>query len=168
MGVCVSYAWHTEQILQLITLVPFMWKCRTVEESEHKTHISRFLCVWLRKPYISKPSPYRRSFIAAYRRSVARRGVVRHIYSDNGTNFVLANKILQENLGGINSFDARVSRELPKSGTNWHFSPAGSPHFNGLAVAAVKTVKSHIKKTVAESKLSFEELCTLLAQIGLR
>lgn len=44
-------------------------------------------------------------------------------------------------------------------------SPAGAPHFNGLAEAAVKSVKLHLKKTMGESKLSYEELSTLLAQV---
>lgn len=49
--------------------------------------------------------------------------------------------------------------------TTWHFSPAGGPHFNGLAEAAVKSVKLHLKKTIADAKLTYEEMCTLLAQI---
>lgn len=32
--------------------------------------------------------------IAAYRRFVSRRGTVKNLYSDNGTNFVRSNKIL--------------------------------------------------------------------------
>lgn len=54
---------------------------------------------------------------------------------------------------------------LLKQKTQWFFSPAGAPHFNGLAEAAVKSCKLHLKKTIGEVKLSYEELCTLLAQV---
>lgn len=47
----------------------------------------------------------------------------------------------------------------------WRRKPPGAPHFNGLAEAAVKSVKLHIKKTISDNKLTFEELSTLLAQI---
>lgn len=77
-----------------------------------------------------------------------------------------SNKILQENHKNIDDdYEEIVCRELAKSGTQWHFSPPGAPHFNGLAEAAVKSVKLHIKKTIADTKLTFEELSTLLAQI---
>lgn len=36
-------------------------------------------------------------FIAAFKRFVSRRGNITDIYSDNGTNFVLANKLLNSN-----------------------------------------------------------------------
>lgn len=57
------------------------------------------------------------------------------------------------------------SDELSKHGTKWFFSPPGAPHFNGLAEAGVKSVKLHLMKTIGDSKLSFEELSTLLSQI---
>lgn len=37
--------------------------------------------------------------------------------------------------------------------------------FNELAEAAVKSCEPNLKKTIDESKLSYEELCTLLVQI---
>lgn len=41
----------------------------------------------------------------------------------------------------------------------------GAPHFNGLSEAAVKSVKLHLKRTIGETKLSFEELSTFLTQV---
>lgn len=106
------------------------------------------------------------AFVAAYRRFVARRGIIRNLYSDNGTNFVKSNKILQENMTLIDTnYDNAICEELAKSGTKWHFSPPGAPHFNGLVEAAVKSVKLHLKRTISDAKLTFEELSTLLTQI---
>lgn len=90
---------------------------------------------------------------------------MRYLYSGNGINFVRSNKILQENLATIDQYESDICNELSKSGTTWHFTQAGAPHFNGLAEAAVKSVKTHIKRTIADSKLTFEELSTLLSQI---
>lgn len=80
------------------------------------------------------------AFIAAFRRFTSRRGIVKNLYSDNGTNFVRANKILLENISNINEgeYHESVCNELRKTNTHWFFSPPGAPHFNGLAEAAVK------------------------------
>lgn len=133
----------------------------------NKAYVAIFVCMATRAMHIELVSDLTAdAFIAAYRRFIARRGVVRNLYSDNGTNFVGANKILTENLQNIDeSYDTAICEELTKAGTNWHFSPPGAPHFNGSAEAAVKSVKLHIKKTIADSKLTFEELSTLLTQI---
>ncbi|XP_065088588.1 uncharacterized protein LOC135710067 [Ochlerotatus camptorhynchus] len=43
----------------------------------------------------------------------------------------------------------------------WHFSPPKAPHFGGLWEAAVKVAK----RQLGNSKLSFEDLSTVLTQI---
>lgn len=85
----------------------------------------------------------------------------------NGTKFVGGNRILQENLEFINEneLNKSVCDGLKQLKTTWHFSPAGAPHFNGLAEAAVKSVKLHLKKTIGDTILSFEEFLTLLIQV---
>ncbi|XP_031636180.1 uncharacterized protein LOC116349066 [Contarinia nasturtii] len=133
-----------------------------------KAYVAIFVCMSVKAIHIEAVTDLTaEAFIAAYRRFVARRGVIRRLYSDNGTNFVKANKILMENLSFIDeaTYDEAICHELAKSGTSWHFSPPGAPHFNGLAEAAVKSVKLHLKRVLADAKLTFEELSTLLTQV---
>lgn len=132
-----------------------------------KAYISIFVCMATKAIHIEAVTALTaEAFIAAFRRFVARRGAVHALYSDNGTNFVKANKILLENLTTLdeNEYHSTICEELKQHKTKWFFSPAGAPHFNGLAEAAVKSCKLHLKKTIGEIKLSYEELCTLLSQ----
>ena len=50
-------------------------------------------------------------------------------------------------------------------GIKWHFIPERAPHFGSLWEAAVKSFKTHLKRVVGNSKLDFEEMSTVLAQI---
>ena len=45
------------------------------------------------------------------------------------------------------------------------FIPEPTPYFCGLWEAAVKSMKTHLKRVVGETKLTFEEFATILAQI---
>ena len=47
----------------------------------------------------------------------------------------------------------------------WRFIPERAPHFGGLWEAAVKSMKFHFKRIVGNTKLTFEELTTILTQI---
>jgi len=133
----------------------------------HKAYVAIFVCMATKAMHIEAVSDLTAdAFMAAFYRFVSRKGAVRHLYSDNGTNFVRANKILMENVESVaTNYDEMICVELTKCGVTWHFSPPGAPHFNGLAEAAVKSVKSHLYKTIAFTILTFEELSTLLAQI---
>ncbi|GFV74016.1 DNA double-strand break repair Rad50 ATPase [Trichonephila clavipes] len=107
------------------------------------------------------------SFIAALRRFSARRGAPRHIYSDNGTNFVGARRKLDEirKLWLSLPTNEAISYYLSKSSIDWHFIPPSSPHFGGIWESGIRSVKFHLKRVLGETILTFEELTTLLTQI---
>jgi len=95
---------------------------------------------------------------------MARREQCAHIYRDNGTNFVGAEKELSSYfkvLSGKRSIQEMVSDH----GIQWHFIPPAAPHFGGLWKAAVKSAKTHLEKMSGSALLNFEEMATLLCRI---
>ena len=107
------------------------------------------------------------AFIATLRRFVARRGSPTLIWSDNGTNFVGANRELKEMHEFLSRRDVgqTITEFCSTLGIEWRFIPEHSPHFGGLWEAAVKSAKTHLRRVVGDVKLTFEELSTVLAQI---
>ncbi|GFV63868.1 pao retrotransposon peptidase superfamily [Trichonephila clavipes] len=107
------------------------------------------------------------SFIAALRRFSARRGAPRHIYNDNGTNFVGAHRKLDEirKLWLSLPTNEAISYYLSKSSIDRHFIPPSSPHFGGIWESGIRSVKFHLKRVLGETILTFEELIILLTQI---
>lgn len=132
-----------------------------------KAYIAIFVCMAVKALHIELVSDMTaEAFIAALRRTVARRGQIVQLFSDNGTNFVGANRLLQElSESEKTEFDEKLNGELAKREITWNFSPPGAPHFNGLVEAAVKTTKKHLMKAIGETKLTFEEMSTVLAQV---
>ena len=70
------------------------------------------------------------SSINALRRFVARRGPPSDIYSNNGTNFVGADRELKQSLQEWNQ--SQIADFLSQKGIQWHFNPPASPHFGGI------------------------------------
>ena len=107
------------------------------------------------------------SFLACLRRFVARRGKPTLMWSDHGTNFVGANRILKELLEFLHSQKTNevISDFCSSQGITWQFIPERAPHFGGLWEAAVKSLKTHMSRVVGNAKLNFEELTTVLSQI---
>ncbi|XP_050066248.1 uncharacterized protein LOC114132630 [Aphis gossypii] len=99
-----------------------------------------------------------RSFVATLRCFMARRGKCAKLYSDNGTNFVGAQKELV-------SMMKKASDDLEKEGIEWHFNPPSAPHFGGIWESAVKSMKHHLKRVISDHKLTSTEMRTLLCQI---
>ena len=55
-----------------------------------------------------------------------------------------------------------ISELCSTTNIEWKFIPEHAPHFGGLWESAVRSMKSHLKKVVGDSKLTFEELATVL------
>ena len=106
------------------------------------------------------------AFLAALRRFTSRRGLCTDIYSDCGTNFSGADRQLREMLRASSSEGRKIAHVATSEGIHWHFNPPSAPHFGGLWEAAMKSAKYHLRRTIGETRLTFEEMSTLLAQVG--
>ena len=107
------------------------------------------------------------AFIASLRRFISRRGKPSLIWSDNGSNFVGASRELKEFMEFLRSQKTQmiISKFCSVENIQWKFIPEHAPHFGGLWEAAVKSVKTHLRRVISHHKLTFEEFNTVLTQI---
>nr|XP_022908285.1 uncharacterized protein LOC111419670 [Onthophagus taurus] len=145
---------------------PFLLKDRKGRGSKtSKCYICLFVCFITRAIHLELVSDLTSEcFIAALRRFVGRRGKPSQIFSDNGTNFVGANRELHE-LGTFLQGSNQLTDVIENESINWSFIPPNSPHFDGLWEAGVKATKYHLKRVVGNAILTFEQFYTLLIQI---
>jgi hypothetical protein len=102
-------------------------------------------------------------FTAALKRFTAGRGLMDHLYSDNGSNFVGANRELKDFFKS-EEFLRQMYDYTEKTQFQLHFIPPKSQHFGGLCEAGIKSLKYHWKRTVGKALLTFEEFSTLITQ----
>ncbi|XP_059047666.1 uncharacterized protein LOC131843089 [Achroia grisella] len=136
-------------------------------QKAYKGYLCLFICMKTKAVHIEAVSDLTsQGFIAAFRRFVSRRGHCSDLYSDNGLNFVGAarelTQILNQAMIGVLQ---EVAELLSNDGTTWHFIPPRAPNFGGLWEAGIKIRKTNIIKIIGDSKLTFEEMTTLLHQI---
>lgn len=131
-----------------------------------KAYIAIFICMAVKAIHLELVSDLTsEAFIAAFKRFVSRRGRCSDLWSDQGRNFVAANKELtQEWEKAKLQFRGHIENCLAQDGTQWHFIPPYSPNFGGLWEAGVKAMKHHIKRTITKN-LTFEEFTTVLCQV---
>ncbi|XP_011858970.1 PREDICTED: uncharacterized protein LOC105556482 [Vollenhovia emeryi] len=140
------------------------WKGRGAKT--HKGWICVFVCLTTSAVHLEVVSDYSTDgFISTYRRFVSRRGIPHSLYSDCGTNFVGAEKSLQTLFTESSQDNRRISSLLAQDRTQWIFNPPAAPHMGGKWEAVVKSLKHHLRRTIGETLLTFEETTTLLAQI---
>ncbi|XP_026325015.1 uncharacterized protein LOC113234002, partial [Hyposmocoma kahamanoa] len=132
-----------------------------------KGYICLFVCMATKAIHLEMVSDMTaQSFLAAFKRFVARRGHVADLWSDNGTTFVGGARELKKLLDAErSSVVAEIADWMSSNGTNWHFIPPHSPNFGGLWEAGVKSTKHHLKRVIGNSTLTFEEMTTTLSQI---
>ena len=96
-------------------------------------------------------SNHSQTFINSFRRFIARRGCPVTVLSDNRKSFIAEN---------TQSFVAMKN-------VDWKFNIESAPWYGGFWERLVQSVKRCIKKTLSKSKLSYEELQTVLLEIEL-
>lgn len=129
-----------------------------------KCWVAIFVCMCTRAVHIDIVTDYSSAaFIACYERFVARRGACAHLYSDNGTTFVGANKEIKTAFANWNA--PENVEIINRKGTQWTFMKPASPHQGGVYEAAVKSAKHHLTRVVGAHKYTYEQYATLLCQV---
>ena len=83
------------------------------------------------------------SFLSAFYRMINRRGLPEEIISDNGTNFVAAEKEVRKLTNEIVKDPKFVTTTTSKK-IKWTFNPPYAPHFGGIFETIIKAAKKAI------------------------
>ncbi|XP_055917147.1 uncharacterized protein LOC129949607 [Eupeodes corollae] len=129
-----------------------------------KTYAAVFVCLASKAVHIELAEDLSaEAFINLFTRFVNRRGPCHQLFSDNGTAFVGANRLLQEDLKEWQG--AYALQHLANRGTQWHFITPSAPHQGGLWEAAVKSAKKHLRRVIGTQSIYYDQLHTLLVHI---
>uniref|UniRef100_A0A914KSR6 Integrase n=2 Tax=Meloidogyne incognita TaxID=6306 RepID=A0A914KSR6_MELIC len=95
------------------------------------------------------------SFLNVFRRFVSRRGRPDRVLSDNGRNFVLAEKAIRFALAS-HSAESRIE---------WKFIPSLSPWAGGIYERMVGMAKNCFKRSLGKRILPYDQLATFTAEV---
>ena len=141
---------------------PLFVKSKVKDDPEMtKVDIALFTCATSRAVHLELVSSLDApTFLLCLRRFIGRRGLPKLIVSDNAKTFQASEKTL------VSLFELEdVQEHLSSKGIRWQFNLAKAPWWGGFFERLVKQVKSCLKKTLGRSKLSFDELTTILVEV---
>jgi hypothetical protein len=103
------------------------------------------------------------SYINAMRRFIARRGPVKLMRSDNGSNFTSAEKELKQSIEEWNL--SAINSEMQQRNIDWRFNPPAGSHFGGVWERLIKSIRQVLKGILRQQILSDEVLSTLMCEV---
>ena len=103
------------------------------------------------------------SFINALRRFIARRGQVTVMRSDNGTNFVGAERELKASIDNWNL--SQIQKEMLQNHVDWKLNPPAGSHHGGVWERLIRSIRLAMNSTSREQTLDDEDIQTLLCEI---
>lgn len=132
-----------------------------------KAYICVFVCMVSKATHLELVGDLSSAkFILALRRMMARRGICKDIYCDQGTNFVGAsNELPLLLMQAKSSVSIEIAKLFEKDGTTFHFVPPSAPNWGGQWESFVKLTKYHLNRMTSHFKFTFEEMTTILSQI---
>ncbi|XP_055941832.1 uncharacterized protein LOC129971878 [Argiope bruennichi] len=146
---------------------PFLIRYKNQRKGKlHKVYVAIFACLVTKAIHLEIVFDLTsQAFIACLKRFFSRRGKCSTLFSDKSKSFIGANKELKKLASLVNFPDEILSRFLAMENISWKFLPPRAPNFGGLWESGVKSFKHHLKRTVADAKLFYEEFLTVITQI---
>ena len=98
------------------------------------------------------------SFLNAFYRMAIRRGLPEEVISDNGSNFVGAERELKELVEKLDQ--EKIKKSAANKGIKWYFNPPLAPHFGGVHETMIKAAKRAAYAILKGADVTDEELTT--------
>ena len=136
---------------------------KTVGNDSSKAYIALFVCAVTRAIHIEiVPSQSTESFVLAFKRFLARRGMCKTVYSDNAKTFKRTERVLS----GLWKTTKNVQLQglCAERGITWKFIAERAPWWDGFYERMVRSVKNCIKRSYGKACLTYEELETALIE----
>ena len=135
-----------------------------VGRRERKRYGLMCVCVLTRGVHVEVLDSLRTdSIINAIRRISARRGQVRQVRSDMGTNLTGADRELREALREATS--RGLQRAALESGIDWRFNPPTASHFSGGVERQIRTFRKIWRSMPLQQRVDDESLQTLFCEV---
>ena len=123
-----------------------------------------FTCLSTRAIHLEKADSLEMdSCISAIRRFMSRRGQVKEMRSDNGSNLVGAEKEMRNEINKWNQ--AQIQDYLLQKNVEWRFNPPAGSHFGGVWERQIRTVRKVMLAVMKEQQLTDESLVTYLCEV---
>ena len=133
--------------------------------SHEKRYGCLFTCLSTRAVHIEMLSSLETdTFINALVRFSARRGTPESIRSDNGTNFVGAQRELSDAITKWNNSDGLKTHLLQK-GIEWTFNPPSASHMGGVWERMIRSVRKVMNAIMKDQVLDDERLETIFCEV---
>ena len=105
------------------------------------------------------------SFMCALRRFIARRGEVKKIRTDRGTNFIGARRELKEAVEELDKSDSLIQEALLHKKIEWTLNTPSASHHGGVWERLIRSVRKVLDALLLEQTLTDESLHTLFCEV---
>ena len=140
---------------------PFMVK---IGRSEVKRYGCLFTCLTIRAVHIEVAhSLDTDSFINCLQRFISRRGTPIMVRSDNGTNFVGAERELRQSIKQWNK--SKIEGYLQQREIEWRFNVPAASHMGGVWERQIRTVRKLLLALAGQQRVNEETLHTLMCVV---
>ena len=122
-----------------------------------------FVCMTSRAIYLELAQSLETDdFVLVLRRFLNTRGNIKQLRSDNGSNFIGAERELRESIEKWNH--NHIEEDLKQPGCQWVFHPPYASHMSGVWEKLIRGVKRSLKAILGERMVNQEILRTVLSE----